>query len=317
MFHPVEAVHWLQMISNRPGSRSLDETIFWSLYEQNGQRLTAAPASLSSRGPTELLVVVTTYHRAASCAQVLESLRRAIDRAGSPSTALLVFHDRDPNDAADAAAYEATHALARDLFGTNLAWLETRQHLGKAEYWRTFQTSFLAARQLQPRYALYLQDDLQFSDSLLVDTLQLFDATKADPLRRVLYLFSSQEDEPNGRWIRFRRKPAGAGLLLTQWFDLQAFFADRAFFELLAYRMIPIHPNRWRRKRSLSSGVGRQLTIRLRRHAHVYQAFPPLVFHGAEPSEMNPAVRAHQPLDNRTLRQDPGSDVSSPRDRER
>ena len=70
----------------------------------------------------------------------------------------------------------------------------------------------------------------------------------------------------------------------------------------LDYRMIPVHPNRWRRNPGLSSGVGKQLTRRLFGRANVYQCFPPLVFHGGHPSVMNPSARAARSLDNRQLR---------------
>jgi hypothetical protein len=74
---------------------------------------------------------------------------------------------------------------------------------------------------------------------------------------------------------------------------------DGAFFELLQHCLIPIHPNRWRRNPTLSSGVGRQLTLRLRGRATVYQAWPPLVRHGTEPSVANPEARTLNDLDNR------------------
>jgi len=74
---------------------------------------------------------------------------------------------------------------------------------------------------------------------------------------------------------------------------------DRQFFELLDYRMVPVHPNRWKRRPMQSSGVGRQWSRRLFGRAHVYQAWPPLVVHGTEPSTMNPEARERRSLDNR------------------
>ena len=74
---------------------------------------------------------------------------------------------------------------------------------------------------------------------------------------------------------------------------------DRAFFALLRHRMVPVHPNRWRRKPTISSGVGKQLTVRLRGRGNVYQTNPPLVRHGGLVSEMNPEARALRPLDSR------------------
>ncbi|HEX6245118.1 MAG TPA: hypothetical protein VFZ61_29555, partial [Polyangiales bacterium] len=89
------------------------------------------------------------------------------------------------------------------------------------------------------------------------------------------------------------------GLRLTQWFDLQAFFVDRAFFELLRHRVVPVHPNRFRRQPGISSGVGKQFSLRLRFRANVYQTHPACALHGAHPSEMNQEARRQRPLDNR------------------
>lgn len=78
------------------------------------------------------------------------------------------------------------------------------------------------------------------------------------------------------------------------------FLVDRAFFELLDHRMVPIHRHRWKRQAGRSSGVGRQFTRRLFGRAHVYQAWPPLVVHGAAPNTMNPEARRARSLDNRS-----------------
>jgi hypothetical protein len=156
------------------------------------------------------------------------------------------------------------------------------------------------ARCWRPARTLFLHDDVEFGADLLDDADAIWRATSDDPLRRVLYLFSSSEDEENGRWVQFRRRDLpDKGCRLTNWFDLQAFMVDLHFFELLNYRMLPIHPNRWKRNPHVSSGVGRQLTLRLRARAHTYQAWPPLVSHGSEPSIANPEAREATSLDNR------------------
>ncbi|HEX6239533.1 MAG TPA: hypothetical protein VFZ61_01515, partial [Polyangiales bacterium] len=53
------------------------------------------------------------------------------------------------------------------------------------------------------------------------------------------------------------------------------------------------------RQRSVSSGVGQQLTIRLFLRGDVVQAVPSLVEHGALESEMNAEARRRRGLDNR------------------
>jgi len=302
-----DLVRWLEVRLNRPLLAPPPDHAFWSLYRSDGIPLDQAPPDLlaAAAEPTDLLVALTTYNRPASVQRIIAALPDLFVNAGRPLRVhVVVLED------AGGAPTDAIRRVARERLGNRLTWLTARARLGKRSYWKAYQTLFLAARLLRPAHALFLQDDLEFSPTLLRDCYARFDALAGDPGRRVLYLFLSGDDEPEGRWIRFRRREAGPGARLTQWFDLQAFFADRKFFEQLRYRMIPVSDTRWAKK-PYSSGVGEQLTRRLFRRASVYQAIPSLVFHGAEPSEMNPEARADRPLDNRAL--DPARDGSEDR----
>jgi hypothetical protein len=287
-YHPVELLHAWEMRTNRPLRRERDAELLarWSIASESSLGL-GEPL----RAP-ELSIVLTTFGRPQLAAGLLNGLREALDAAGlAEHTNLLVLHDRCGHD------YGAAQKAAARACPAQL-WLDARERFGKAGFWQMHETALLAARAWRPRLTLYLQDDVQFAPDLIVRARELWSATAADPLRRVLYLFSSSDDEAGGRWVPFERRAAGP-VRLTNWFDLQAFMVDRAFFELLDHRMVPIHPNRWRRRPEQSSGVGRQLTYRLFGRAHVYQAWPPLVMHGAAASTMNPEARRERPLDNR------------------
>jgi hypothetical protein len=290
-FHPVELLHWWETHTNRPRRRGEVDTGLETAWSQRG-----APAGErwlpTSEARPELMIVLTTYSRPGGAARVLAQLNEALDAAQlSERSALLVLHDACERD------YTAVHQLAQRLC-PDLLWLDARQRFGKAGFWRMHQTAFLVASAWRPRLTLYLQDDVELEPDFLLRSLELWHATAADPLRRVLYLFSSSDDETRGRWVDFERRDHGL-CRLTNWFDLQAFLVDETFFELLGHRMVPIHPNRWHRQPGLSSGVGRQLTRRLFGRAHAYQAWPPLVVHGAAASTMNPEARALRTLDNR------------------
>jgi hypothetical protein len=292
-----DALRWLEVRLNHPFLPAAPDHAFWSMYQSNGAPLDRAPAGLeaSQAEPTDLLVALTTYNRPEACERILVALPDLLANAGRPlNVRVLVIQD------SGGAGYDSAVSVARDRLGNRLTWLEARSRLGKQGYWKTYQTLLLAARLLRPAHALFLQDDLEFSPTLLRDCYARFDGLAHDPRRRVLYLFATEDDEPEGRWIRFPRREVSGGLRLTQWFDLQAFFVDRAMLELLRYRMIPVSERRWQKK-PYSSGVGEQLTRRLFRRANVYQTVPSLVFHGGSPSEMNPEARADRALDNRSL----------------
>ena len=291
MFHPVELLHEWETRSNRPRPRpcSLEHTApLWR--PADGRSLAATQLA---RPSPDLMIVVTTYGRPDSTARLLRQLTAALHASSrAQSVALLVLRDACAGD------YSLARAESREL-DPHHVWLDARQRFGKTQFWRIHQTALDVARVWRPRRALYLQDDVEFEPDLLLRADRIWQATEHDPQRRVLYLFSSRDDEPNGRWVSYRRRDvSGAPCRLTNWFDLQGFLVDRQFFELLDYRMVPVHPNRWKRRPMQSSGVGRQWSRRLFERAHVYQAWPPLVAHGTEPSTMNPEARQRRSLDN-------------------
>ncbi len=288
-FHPAELLHWWETRTNRPRERSAFERALPGSWAVGAGATSWPPATPIE---PELMVILTTYGRPGAAARVLDQLREALAHAGlTRRSALLVMHD----------ACGQNYGLARELASRaspTVLWLDARERFGKAGFWKMHQTAFVVAGAWRPKLALYLQDDVELEPDFLLRALELWRSTAVDPRRRVLYLFSSSDDEARGRWVRFARR-ARDRCRLTNWFDLQAFLVDSAFFDLLEHRMVPIHPNRWKRQPELSSGVGRQLTLRLFGRGHVYQAWPPLIVHGAAPSMMNPEARARRTLDNR------------------
>lgn len=292
MFHPVEILHAWATRTNRPRGPAPEVEDYARRWQDDGAPTRSAFDPWPE--PPRWMVVLTTYQRPHGAANVLARLTAALAQADLVDrTALLVLHDAGDAD------YTHARGLASACTPRN-HWLTAHTRFGKPGFWQIHQTALLVARAWAPEYVLYLQDDLDFAPDLLVRTEALWRATADDPLRRVLYLFASRDDEPRGRWIHFERRACpGLDCRQTNWFDLQAFVVDRTFLEMIDYRMVPIHANRWRRRPSISSGVGRQLTVRAFGRANVYQAWPPLVRHGAEPSTMNPAARKRRPLDNR------------------
>ncbi len=296
-----EIVRWLEIRLNRPILREVPDRAFWSLFQSDDAALDQLPPSLRAAGADiDLLVAITTYNRPEACERMLTALPQLVRNAGRG----LRWHVVVVKDAGGA-EYGPAVRDARARLGNRVTWLEAGARLGKQGFWKTYQTLLLAARELRPLHALFLQDDLEFTPTLLRDCYARFGALAVDASPRVLYLLAADDDEAEGRWIRFRRRGAIPGVRLTQWFDLSAFFTNRAVLELLHYRVFPVPAGRWK-KRPYSSGVGEQFTRRLFGRANIYQATPSLVFHGAYTTEMNPEARAVRHLDNRGPKESPG-----------
>lgn len=247
---------------------------------------------------TKLLVVLTTFNRPEGCLRVINSLLNSIrhKKISLNELVILVLNDKSGSE------YQPVEELCRQNFGQRLIWMDARQHHGKKYFWCVHQMAFLLAREIRPARCLYLQDDIDFQDDFLDKLDQLWMLTSDDDNRRVLYLFSDHNDdyEINGRWIDYERENHPSGLLRkTQWFDLQAFYCDLRFLELLNFRVMPVPEKRWENDSALSSGVGRQFTCRSFGKANIYQCNPSLITHGYEDSAMNPEARILRELDNR------------------
>ena len=263
----------------------------------------SAPASALAR--PRLAIVLTTHRRPESARRLIEALAVSLRQARQDDPFIVVLDDRSGCDYAPVLAALAQH------FDGRFAFYQSLEHLGKRAFWLTYQHAFRVIERLRPSHSLFLQDDVTFRPSFIGDALSLWQAID-DPRKAVLYLCAVQDDEVEGRWIRYRRVESSSGRVRrTQWFDLQAFMVGPLFFELLRNRVFPIHERRWRRDSVRSSGVGEQFTRRLFHRANIYQASQTLVFHGGEESLMNAEARRIRALDNRP----PGLDPFSADDR--
>ncbi|ADU65038.1 hypothetical protein Selin_0282 [Desulfurispirillum indicum S5] len=278
----------LEVRFNRPLLRRQSVYKFvceWNNGESSLGRLAAARP--------KLLVTITTHRRPNELSRLIESLAK-YKELRMPDCCICVLNDYSEDD------YGHPRTLLSQIFGDSSLWLDAKQHMGKSKFWRTHQMIFSVAQAAQCEYLLSLQDDIELASDFVSRLWKVWNATGADVTRRVLYLFSSNDDEENGRWIHFARIAVpDARARRTDWFDMQGFLVDRKGLELLRYWIVPVPKSRWHKKPSESSGVGRQLTRRLRGRAATYQCDPPLIAHGGAASLMNQEARRCNPLDNR------------------
>lgn len=149
-YHPVELFHEWETRTNRPRPRDSEAEL--------SERWSTGPGStrgLASGGPEpELMIVLTTFGRPALAARLLGRLRGALELSGARErAALLVLHDASAED------YGGVREAARRVCPSHL-WLDARERFGKLGFWQMHQTALSAARAWRPRFALYLQDDV-------------------------------------------------------------------------------------------------------------------------------------------------------------
>jgi hypothetical protein len=258
-----------------------------------GSSLPVLSEVTGAREGTRLLLVVTTHARAEPCARLIAALHQSLAQASLLEQAfVLVLRDTSEHD------YAAVLALLEARFSGRFALYESSRWLGKPGRFLAYQVAFDVARKLGAERALFFEDDVVVQADFVDVALRRFDEID-DASKAVLYLCRYDDDEPRGRWVRFRRRPLPGGVVArTQWFDLHAFVVNRSFFERLDWRLFPPYRLRWARHPTRSSGVSEQMTRRLFGRAGIYQVETTLAWHGREPSLLNVEARRSRRLDN-------------------
>jgi hypothetical protein len=169
---------------------------------------------------------------------------------------------------------------------------------GKKKYWMLVSWLFAELRLRKFDFVLMLPDDVRLSPSFFDDLLARWDAIE-DPNKICLSPLLAENHYGKPMWgsappISIRAE--NFRIIRTQWTDM-CFMAPRKFFELLNFEVRPISPRRWRKKTNLSSGVGEQITMRVRKTGvNMYHLANSLVLHGTHISKMNYEERLRSPL---------------------
>lgn len=232
------------------------------------------------RGAGRFHVAVTTYNRPEMLRRLLKQLRR---EAGRHDVTVHVYDDA------------GTRSLRSDdpaMAGVRL--YRYTENNGKAGYWRVVSQALADAAKGNGDYFLLLQDDVELVPGFFDEVRRQWEM---NPDRRKAALFMLRDRQRDGKacWTNFKPRVRRYGSLRatqTQWTDC-LFFTDRRFF-----RVIPgIDPVVPAPLRGQSSGVGRQISLRLHRGGYtIYQASRSLVLHGDHESVMHPRIRRMQPL---------------------
>lgn len=229
---------------------------------------------------------ITTYNRPKECARVLLDFINEINMLGHEATFFVIDDCSDKDISALTEVFEVmVHT------GHHIEFRQCDRNHGKKEHWMVVNEVFDWYRVEQWDYAFYLQDDLELQPDFIANCITLFE--KINHREKCCLNFKIEESRKDVPvWTRvppLYKSRNGVAYYQVGWTDLH-FMATREFFRALDYEIEPIDPERWNDgKDHLSSGVGRQISIRLFcKRKGMFQVKTSLAKHRMIPSVMNP-----------------------------
>ena len=217
------------------------------------------------------LVIITSYNRKDSLQNLLMVLRTVSDAD------IVIFDDQSPE-------------LPKfDKFG-NVTCIINPEHRGKAGFWKTYNDIFVYCKEHWYDYYIILPDDVEPCPDFVNKAIAAYQGANCISLSPLLTNRSILAGI--SRWGQ-RRIIAYNEYYETNYFDCCG-VVRRDFFEALNWQMAPIVPSA---NPFMSSGVGRQITVRLqrlgKRMGHVKRT---LLATTENHSQMNAKERRRHPM---------------------
>ena len=241
-----------------------------------------------------ITTLITTFNRRALCLRLLKSYAKEVKRStahdGEQHRLILIDDCSDPNY-----VFDLQCALDKHLPGHEATIITCRQNYGKANYWQLLNVLYAELQsQGHTDYIVQLPDDVTLTPRFFakakakLDAIVEFTGPQAGGKVACLNLYRCYRD---AQWGSGDPQPFIFGrheVRLTGWVDM-CFIAYPRMMEFLNYQLDPID-RLWRMNPDLGSGVGAQISRRLRsRRLTMWQAETSLVIdHGTQPSQMNP-----------------------------
>lgn len=225
-------------------------------------------------------VVITTYARPDGLALLLDDIERAEPAGGVD---VRIYDDATANP---------DEAFAQRVQERGWTYRRAPANHGKRGWWRWWNTILADLRRSSAERFYVLQDDMRLCEDFFARSAQLW-AEIIDPRKASLYLHVSAERGELGSrcWTGVRATRAGP-VVHCGWVDCAAFLCDRRLFEALQWRLDPIAERHWVGNDTMSSGVGRQMSVRAEQAAlGLYRVADSLAVHDGSPSLMSAAAR--------------------------
>lgn len=254
---------------------------------------------MARRGPHQTIsIAITTYNRPEGCLRLLEDIARC---CGNYRVRVSVFDDCSNVD------YRKVQGFLRSK---GWQWVRADRNHGKKLWWQVVSDILGRWSRDASDYFYFIQDDIRLCDDFFTRTIQQWEQI-SDPKKMSLYLLRDEHRDKLGIqcWTSFSSRIEGT-VERTQWLDCNAFLCTSQTVQALGGKLDPISPKRWDKDPTLSSGVGRQISLRLHHgKGKLYRTLHSYVLHMDDQSVMNPEARRKNPM--RAVRYIDGPDAEA------
>lgn len=235
----------------------------------------------------KIVVLINTYERATMLDRLLQDI---YDSRSSHDLKLFVSDDH--------CTVKYVHSLAAKYHKLDITLFVSQTNHGKQMYWALVNRSFAELRGIDFDFIVMMPDDVRLESDYFNKALDHW-AAIPDQRKICLSTLLSPAEMGKSKWasgVPALETCDGFDVYKTMWTDL-AFFAPRSILETLNFKVLPIPKSRWQNKPRLSSGVGEQITKRLRKAGcTLYHTANTLMHHGGHESKMNYEERKRNPL---------------------
>lgn len=163
------------------------------------------------------------------------------------------------------------------------------EHGGKPMFWRMWDFALRSLKDDNSDIFLFIPSD--FSNIQFEEILE-----RHERFNRTAYVHNVINDGRESCWNSTKSKPISNDTLRAGFTDC-GFFCNKRALDKIGYYVNQVNPHRFIANARISSGVGQQLTFRLRKYCvAIFTPVRSLAYHGDHESVMHKEERKNNPL---------------------